>query len=180
MLHTEHLPRVPSQRHHIDDAAVPVNIAIKISGAFPNTNSGQVRRLQRGHLPLIHRVIRNAVEANLAVAPGLPACPLNAIVKILCLARRPHLHAAGRASGAARVHAYAHVAIRHPFLRIDDLPVLILVAGAGGHIGVCRDHAIPHALEAFLERKPLGIGAMRHDHRVFSFCHRTKDVGPQQ
>src|SRR5439155_2040166 len=94
-------------------------------------------------LPLVHSVIRDAVDADLAVAPGLRAGPLDALIEILRLARRPHVEIAGRTPGATRVDAHAGIAVRHPLLRIDQLPVLILVARALEHLGRGLDQACP-------------------------------------
>jgi hypothetical protein len=74
------------------------------------------------------------------------------LIEILRLARRPHVEVARRATGATRVDAHAGITVRHPFLRIDQLPVLILVARAFQHLGRRLDEALPIALVAFLER----------------------------
>ena len=180
MLHAANLPGVPAQRHHVDDAAVAVDIAVEIGGPFPHAYRRQVRRLQRGHLPFIHRVIGNSVQTDLAVAPGLDRRPFDAIAVILRFARRPHIHVTRRAAGAARIDANAYVSIGHPFLRIDDFPVLIFVGRSGGHIRMGGHHPVPHALEALLEREPLCVRAMRHDDRVSTVGDRTEHVRTQQ
>ena len=53
---------------------------------------------------------------------------------VLGLARRPDFEIARRAAGAARIDAHQHVAVRHPLLRVEQLPVLVLVAGAFEHV----------------------------------------------
>ena len=105
-------------------------LAVIVGRAFPDAQRREMRRPQRRHVPLVHGVVGNAVDADLAVAPGLRARPLDAVVEVLGLARRPHVEIAGRAAGAARIDAHDRVAVRHPFLRIDQLPVLVLVARA--------------------------------------------------
>ena len=47
----------------------------------------QVRRLQSRDMPLIDCVIRNSVQSNLAVRPGLHAGPFDRVVIIQRLAR---------------------------------------------------------------------------------------------
>jgi hypothetical protein len=47
------------------------HVTIEINGAFPNTDGREMLRLQRRSLPLVLAVIRNSIEANLAVRPRL-------------------------------------------------------------------------------------------------------------
>jgi hypothetical protein len=101
VLHTQHLAPIPAQRHHADDAAVAVDVAVEITGALPNADGRQMGRLHGRHLPLVHRVVRDAAQAHLAVAPGLLPCPFDALVEILGFLRRPNIHPARRAPGAA-------------------------------------------------------------------------------
>src|SRR5262245_34681251 len=127
------------------------DLAIIVGRALPDAQGGKMRRLERGHLPLVHGVIGDAVDADLAVAPRLRARPFDALVKVLRLARRPYVEIAGRAAGAARVDPDAGIAVGHPFFRIDELPVLILIAGAAQYFRRGFDQARPVALVALLE-----------------------------
>src|SRR5690242_8669881 len=115
-----------------------------------------MRRTQGAHDPLVHRIIRDAVDPDLAVAPTLRSGPLDAVVKIPAFARAPDVEHARRAAGAARVDADADIAIRHPLLRIDQLPVLVLVAGTLQHLRRGFGQARPIALVFLLERSALG------------------------
>jgi hypothetical protein len=146
-----HLTRVPAREEVAENAAVAAHLAIIIGCPLPDAQGSKMRRLERAHLPLVHGVIGNTVDADFAVAPGLRARPFDALVKVLRLARRPHVEIAWRASGAARVDPHAGIAVRHPFLRIDELPVLIFVARAAQHFWRGFDQARPVALVAFLE-----------------------------
>src|SRR5262249_55491463 len=152
VLHARDLARVPAGEKVAEDAAVAAHLAIVIGCAFPNAQGGKVRRLQRSHLPLVHGVVGDAVDAALAVAPTLRARPFDALVEVLRLARRPHVEIARRAAGAARIDAHADIAVRYPFLRIDELPVLIFVARAAQHFRRGFDQPRPVSLVAFLER----------------------------
>ena len=111
-------------------------------------------------MPLVDAVIGDAGKADLAVRPRLPRGPFDAFVEITRLARREMIDEAGRAAGAARVDAHAGVAVRDPFLGIDDFPVLIFVGRPVGDIRMTGDHPLPCARIAFLEGKALGIGAV--------------------
>src|SRR5262245_52592398 len=155
------------------------HVAVPVGGALPDAHGGQVRRLQRRHVPLVDAVIGNAVEPDLAVRPGLHAGPLDAVVEILGLARREMIDEAGRATAAAGVDAHAGIVVRYPFLGIDHLPALVEVARAGGDVGMPFGHALPCARIAVLEREALGIGTVAQDHRVTAVLHRAKDVGAQ-
>src|SRR3990170_8454482 len=116
-----------------------------------------MRRPQRADLPLVHRVVRNAVDADLAVAPGLGAGPFDAIVKVPRLTWRPTVEYPWRAASAARVDAHDRVAVRNPLLRIDQFPVLVIVGGSFERVGDRLDQPRPLALVAFPEIQALGI-----------------------
>src|SRR5204862_1728673 len=119
-----------------EDAAMMRHVAVPIGGALPDAHGGEMRRAQRGDVPLVDAVVGNAVEPDLAVAPGLHAGPFDAVVEVLGLARREVVDRSGRTTAAARIHPHAGVAVRHPSLRVDHFPVLILIAGTGGDTGM--------------------------------------------
>ena len=154
-------------------------LAVIVRRTLPDAQRGEMRRLERADLPLVHRVVGDAVDADLAVAPRLRAGPLDASVEVLRLARRPDVEVTRRAPGAARVDAHADIAVRHPFLRIDQLPVLIPVARALQHLGRGLGEARPVALVAFLERQPLGIGPIAENDRVPAVARGPKHIGAQ-
>src|SRR5439155_235959 len=79
-----------------EDAAVVTEVAIVIGGALPDADRGEMRRLERRDLPLVHRVVGNPVQPDLAVAPWLGGRPLDAVIEILGLARRPDVEVARR------------------------------------------------------------------------------------
>src|SRR6266403_771498 len=139
----------------------------------------KVQRLQRGRVPLVDGVIGDAAQADLAARPGLHARPLDALVQVLRLARREMLDAAGWAAGAARVDPQTGVALRHPFLGVDDFPVLVFVRRARGDLGMLADHALPGARVAVLEGEPLRIGPVAKEDRVPTFHARAEQVGAQ-
>src|SRR5664279_1833430 len=97
--------------------------------------------LQASDLPLVDGVVGDAAQADLTVRPRLHAGPLHAIIIVLGLARRPMLHVSGRAAAAARIDAYAHVAIWHPLFRVADFPALVLVARTRHHVRLLLFHA---------------------------------------
>src|SRR5262249_36301419 len=99
VLHARDLARVPAREKVAEDAAVAAYLAIVVGRAFPNAQGGKVGRPQRSHLPLIHGVVGDAVDADLAVAPRPRARPLDALIEVLRLARRPHVEIARRAAG---------------------------------------------------------------------------------
>src|SRR6266513_4302467 len=89
-----------------DDAAVAVAGAGGVVPALPGADRGEVRRLRRRRAPLVARVVRNAVHADLAAAPLLRRRPLDAVLKVARLARIVVAQVAGRAPGAARIDAH--------------------------------------------------------------------------
>src|SRR5438552_14911097 len=178
VLHRLHLHVLPVLAEAADDAAVARALAVGIVPAFPGADRGELRRLTRRRAPLVARVVRDAVHADLAAAPRLLSRPLDALVDVPRLARVVVREIAGRAAGAARIDAHAHVALRNPFLRIDRFPVLVAVRGAGERVGILARHDLPRGLVALLEREPLAVGAVAQDRRVFSLLW-TKHVGAQ-
>ena len=64
------------------------HVAIPIGRPLPDAHGLQMRRLEGSDVPLVDAVIRNAVQADIAVGPGLNASPLDALVEIARLARR--------------------------------------------------------------------------------------------
>ncbi len=179
VLHRAHLHVVPVGPEGREDAAMMRHVAVPVGGALPHAHGGQVRRLQRRDMPLVDAVIGDAVQPDLAVAPGLHARPFDALVEILGLARREMVDISGRAAGAARIDADAGIAVRNPFLRVHHLPVLVLVGGSGGDVGMLLGHAFPGGGIAFVEGEALGIGPVAQDHRVASLGRRAEQIGAQ-
>src|SRR5665213_3980187 len=115
-----------------------------------------MRRLERAGLPLVHGVIRNAVDADFAVAPILRAGPLDTLIEILRLARRPDVEKAGRAPRAARVDAHQSITVGNPFLGIDQLPVLVEIARIAQNFrrGLCLLYTSPSPRDRQKSRMP--------------------------
>jgi hypothetical protein len=60
---------MPAVEKIAQDAAVPAQLPVIVARAFPDAHRRQVRRLKRADIPLVHRVIGNAVDADLSIAP---------------------------------------------------------------------------------------------------------------
>src|SRR5262249_53576710 len=150
------------------DAAVPAKLAVVIGGPFPDAQRSEVLGLERRSLPLVHRIVGDAGEADLAVRPQLRPGPFDAGREILRLARRPRVEKTRRSAGAARVDPHAYVAVRHPTLGIDQLPVLIFVGRALLDLGTGLDDPQPGMFVAFLETAALGVGTVAQDHGKFA------------
>src|SRR5262249_57211480 len=127
VLRARPLARIPAGGEAAEDAAVARELAVVVGEPFPDAERGEVRRPQRADLPLVGGEIGDAVEADLAGRPRPRAGPFDTVVKVLRFARRPDVDHAGRAPGAARIDAHTGIAVRHPLLRVDQLPDLILV-----------------------------------------------------
>src|SRR3984957_18391583 len=117
-----------------EDAAVMRHVAIEIGGALPRTDRGEMLRLQRRGLPLILGIIGDSIQSDLATGPRLDAGPFHAGREVLCFPQGPDVQQSRRSSCTAAVDADANIAIRNPFLGIDDLPVLILVGRASRNV----------------------------------------------
>src|SRR5262245_66439466 len=91
VLHGLHLHVVPVLRKGVVDSTIVAQLAVKVGEALPHADGGKMLRLHARDLPLVDRVIGDAAQAYLAVAPGLAAGPLDARVEIAAFARRPVL-----------------------------------------------------------------------------------------
>ena len=119
----QHLPRPPGGGERVaENAAVVAGVAVVIPMALPRADRGEVRRLQRGGLPLVDGEIGDAEQPDLAVRPRLRAGPFDQLVVVLVLARLTRIEIARRLAAAARVGDHDHVAVRHPALGIGHLP----------------------------------------------------------
>ncbi len=179
VLHGLDLHVVPVFPERAENPAVVRHVAIPVGGAFPDAHGRKMRRLQAGDVPLIDGVIGNAVEPNFAARPRLRRGPFDTVVKVFGLARRKMINVTWRTPAATRIDPHAGVIVRHPFFRVDHLPTLIKIAGAGGDVGVKVHHALPGARVAVLESKPLGIRPVTQDNRVMAFGNGTKNIGAQ-
>src|SRR5215813_524382 len=124
ILHGLHLHVVPVVPERAENAAVMRHVAIPVGSAFPDAYRGKMRWLQRRHVPLVDAVVGDAVEADLAIRPGLHARPFDAIVEVLCFAWREMIDESRRAAAAAGVDAHTGVIVGHPFLRVHHFPAL--------------------------------------------------------
>jgi hypothetical protein len=61
VLHAVDRPREPVGEEAREDAAVPDRFAVVIARALPAADRREMRRLEAGHLPGVHRVVGNAV-----------------------------------------------------------------------------------------------------------------------
>ena len=108
-------------------------------------------------MPLIDRVIGNAVQTDIAVGPGLNAGPLDALVEVSRLARREVIDITGRSAGSPGVHAYTDIAKRNPFFRVNHFPVLVFIGRSERDVRVTCDHVLPGARIAFLKGQSLRV-----------------------
>ena len=64
VLHRLHLHVVPVRPEGGEDAAVVGHVAVPVGRAFPDAHRREVRRLQRGDVPLVDAVVGDAVQAR--------------------------------------------------------------------------------------------------------------------
>src|SRR4051812_30056082 len=69
--------------------------------------------------------------------------------------------------------------MRHPLLRIHNLPVLVFVARPRGHVRVLARHPFPRAWVAILEGQPLRIGPIAENDGITAVFDRPKNVRAQ-
>ena len=140
---------------------MPAPVAVPVGLSFPGADCRQVRRLQRCDKPLVLGVIRDPVDPDFAVAPGLRCRPLDAVMEVFDLPLEQQADLAGAAPGAAPIDPDAGVAVRNPFLRIDEFPGLERAGRAFRDVGVGSRHPVPAALVGVLERHSFAIRARR-------------------
>src|SRR5262245_27715356 len=155
------------------------HVAVEVGGRFPGADRGQVLGAERRRLPLVLAVIGDSVEADLPVRPRLHPAPPDPTRQSLPCAPRPDVADAGRAPGAATVHANTYISVGNPFFRVDHLPALILVGRPGWHIRVLLAHHSPLIRVEILEVQPFSVRAISHDHGVLALGDGTEHVGAQ-
>ena len=79
----------------------------------------------------------------------------------------------GGAPRAARVDPYADIAMRHPFLGIHDLPVLVFVGRSVGDVGVVWRSFSAMRSDSLPEKK----GPWHRDHRSIARGRALRLVG---
>lgn len=155
------------------------HVAIKIGCRLPRNHGSQMFRLQSSALPLILTKIRDAIETHLAIRPRLDTSPIDTNGQIHGLALRPYVYHALRTSRPPAVDPHHHIAIRNPFLRVDDFPNLILVGGIGRHLGVCLAHGLPLGPIQVFKMQPFSVGPHRQNDRVFTLCQGSENIAAQ-
>ena len=129
VLHRQHVFVEPEVAEQGQYSSLARELAVKIRAPFPHANGGQMGRLQRRHLPLVHGEVGHAAQADASARPVLHSRPFDALVEVPRLARREQVHQAGRTPGAAHIHAHQHIALGHEALGVGELVVLETVAG---------------------------------------------------
>ena len=176
VLDVDHLVLGPALLELAQDAAVVAGVAVPVVLPLPRDDGGQMRRVLPGHAPLVARVIGDPEHPDFAVAPGLRARPLDALVEVFDLPRGVAVHEARGPAGAAGIHAHHRVPVRDPPLGIGDLPVLVLVGRALEDFRMIGDHLLPLHRVAILEGKTLRVDPVRQDHRVAPIFDGPVDV----
>ena len=166
MLARGHLEFKPIILELTEDSAMSVPIGVTITCGFPRADRRHVRRLQSCNEPLGYGVVRNAIDADFAVAPELRSSPFDAIMKVLRLSRGEDIELSRAPPAATPIHTDAYIAVRDPFLRIDQLPICEPRRGALSDLGIGRHHPLPSVLVSVLEREALCVRTQRDNDRV--------------
>src|SRR5215470_10309118 len=82
-------------------------------------------------------------------------------------------------SGSARVDPNTRIAVRHPFFRVDEFPVLVLIARSLQDLGRRLDQASPIAFVALLKGESFCVGPITQYDGILAFAGGPKNVGPQ-
>jgi hypothetical protein len=141
-----------------ENATVMRHVPVAVGGTLPDTHRGQMWRLAGGGVPLVDRVVGDAVETHETGAPRLSPCPLDARHHVVGLSRGEDVQVAGGSTGAPGVDTDHDIAVGNPLLRVDDFPVLVDVARPGGDVWVLARHDPPLVRVSVLERQALGVG----------------------
>ena len=115
--------QVPVGHEQAEQSAVEQRIAVKVGKTFPRNDRLQRRRLVIGDEPLVDGEIGYAQQPDLARAPPLRRRPFDRIIEVDRLRERPRLALAGGFAAAASINAHRRIALGHPPLRVDRLPV---------------------------------------------------------
>ena len=179
VLHGGDRPPVPRVDRLAQQAPVIEHVAIEVAHPFPRDHRREMRWLQTRDQPLCDRVVADAEQTDLPVAPWLRSGPLDAVVEIFRPADRIGLDMPWRATPASRIDANTDVSARNPSLRVADLPRLIAVRRPSGDLGMILDQRAPGVGVPILEVEPLAIWAVADQRRVAIVIVRAIDVGTQ-
>src|SRR4029077_17448072 len=116
-------------------------------------------------MPLIDRVVRDAIKTDFPLGPWLDSRPLYALVEIFGLARGKMIDIPRGTAATARVDAHADVTIGHPLLRIDNFPALVFVRRARRNVRILHGHSFPLVRITVLEGKPFSVGPVAQNNR---------------
>src|ERR1700712_7600 len=131
MLNRKHLARIPALLEFVgQNASMAKYVAIAVGRAFPWNHRRKMRRLQSGNTPLIHGVVRDPVQPDLAVRPIARTSPFDRMEKVERLPFRENIKVARRTAGAPRVDANNPIAPPPPNSGITVSPRQPPVAGA--------------------------------------------------
>ncbi len=155
------------------------HVPIAIRRALPHADGGEVLGLAGSCVPLVDGVVGDPVETHLPGAPRLDAGPLDAGHQVVGLTWGEHVDVAGGAPTSPGVDTDHHVAVGHPLLGIDHLPVLVSVARTRFHIGVLAGHQPPLVGVALLKGQSLGVRPVGEDDRVGAVSVGAVHVGPE-
>ena len=153
-----HIARPPADEAAGEHPAVALDVPVRVDRALPGHDGGQRRRPQRRHPPGVDGEVGDAHDRHPAGAPRLVRGPLDAVVEVLRLAPAQHRAPPRRVTRAPGVDPHHRVALRHPPLGVDGLPV---------HEAALLGHGLVHRGSAGVvpEVDVLGVGAERDDDR---------------
>jgi len=149
-----------------EDPAVIAEVAVHVGRALPGDHGLQRRGPQVRHQPLHHREIGDAVQPDAAAAPGLARRPLDAVVVVARLRRRPRIGEPGGLARTAAVDAHQRIAARHPPQRVGRLPVHVRI-GLLLEVGRRDPELVLH------------VGGEARDHREASARPGAEHVRPE-
>ena len=107
-------------------ASVPHHVAVHVRQALCGHDGFQVRRVERGDMPLAHDKVRNSAQADVAITPRLYARPLDHVVKRIRLNGSKNIEIATRSIRPGAIGGDDDIPVMNPILRVGRLEGRVL------------------------------------------------------
>ena len=121
------IARLHRKREAAREATEMHVVAIVVYITCGHHHGGKMRGLKRGYIERVHRIVRCAINADLAIRPRLHTRPLDDVVVVVGFRTAELMRLTGNVSQATALHVHDHVTARHPIARVRALKVFACV-----------------------------------------------------
>ena len=102
-------------------ASVPHHVAVHVRQALCGHDGFQVRRVERGDIPLAHGKVGHPAQADVAITPRLYTRPLDHVIKRIRLNGSKNIEIATRSIRPGAIGGDDDILVMNPVLRVGRL-----------------------------------------------------------